>query len=58
LLAHAEAVQIRYEELGPLLSLLENLMAKPAARDFTNIARSLDELRRHAVTADRLNTAA
>jgi hypothetical protein len=58
LLAHAEAAHISYEELGRLLALLENLMAPTAQRDFVNISRSLDELRRHATSADRLMSAA
>lgn len=58
LLARAEAAHIRYEDIARVLAQLENLGGPAAARDFTNIARSLEELRKHAASADRLTSAA
>lgn len=57
-LLRAEALRIRYEDLARVIAQLENLMAAPSERDFTNLARSLEELRRHAGEADRLHSAA
>ncbi len=57
-LSHAEAVRIRYEDLGQVLTQIENLTGPASARDFTNIARSLEALREHAEFADRMTSAA
>jgi hypothetical protein len=57
-LIRAENANIPYEDLGRVLSLLENLVAPRAERDLANIARSLDELRTQATGADRQHTAA
>jgi hypothetical protein len=57
-LIRAENANIPYEDLGRVLSLLENLVAPRAERDLANIARSLDELRTQAAGADRQHTAA
>ena len=53
-LTRAERAQIRYEDLARVIAWLENLVGPATERDFTNIARSLEELRRHAVNVDRL----
>ena len=52
-LIRAENARIPYEDLGRVLALLENLVAPRSERDLSNIARSLDELRRYAVGADQ-----
>lgn len=57
-LVRAEKADIGYENLGRVLSLLENLAGPSAERDLGNIARSLEELRRYAVHADGIHTAA
>lgn len=57
-LTRAENAQIGYEKLGSVLSLLENLAGPSSERDLTNIGRSLEEVRRYAVGADRIHTAA
>jgi hypothetical protein len=41
-----------------VLALLENLVAPRAERDLSNIARSLDELRKQAAGADKQTSAA
>ncbi len=57
-LERAEAARIPYQELARVLGLLENLMGPPSQRDFTNVTRSVEELRRQAASADRQNVAA
>jgi hypothetical protein len=57
-LTRAENARIGYEKLGSVLSLLENLAGPSSERDLTNIGRSLEEVRRYAVGADRIHTAA
>jgi hypothetical protein len=57
-LVRAERAEIGYENLGRVLGLLENLAGPTHERDLTNIGRSLQELRRHAVGADEIHTAA
>lgn len=57
-LQRAEKAEIGYENLGRVLALLENLAGPSSERDLGNISRSLEELRRYAVHADGLYTAA
>jgi hypothetical protein len=57
-LVRAENVQIGYEKVGRVLSLLENLAGPRAERDLSNISRSLEEVRRYAAGADGIHTAA
>ncbi|HEX2678875.1 MAG TPA: hypothetical protein VHM19_19625 [Polyangiales bacterium] len=57
-LARAEAAHIRYEDLARVLALLENLIGPRSTRDYTNIARSLEELRKQASYADTMTSAA
>ena len=57
-LVRAENVQIGYEKVGRVLSLLENLAGPRAQRDLSNISRSLEEVRRFAAGADGIHTAA
>ena len=56
-LTRAEKAGIPYEDLARVISLLENLVAPQSERDLSNIARSLDELRRYAVGADQHSAA-
>jgi hypothetical protein len=51
-LGFAEGARIRYEHLAPVISWLSNLIGPQAERDYTNVARTLAELRRHASQAD------
>jgi hypothetical protein len=57
-LTRAENAHIGYENLGRVLSLLENLAGPSSERDLTNIGRSLEEVRRYAAGADGIHTAA
>lgn len=57
-LIRAENARIPYEDLGRVLALLENLVAPRSERDLSNIARSLDELRKQASGADKQTSAA
>jgi hypothetical protein len=57
-LTRAENARIGYENLGRVLSLLENLAGPSSERDLTNIGRSLEEVRRYAAGADGIHTAA
>jgi hypothetical protein len=57
-LIRAENARIPYEDLGRVLALLENLVAPRTERDLSNIARSLDELRKQAAGADKQTSAA
>jgi hypothetical protein len=57
-LIRAENARIPYEDLGRVLALLENLVAPRAERDLSNIASSLDELRKQAAGADKQTSAA
>jgi hypothetical protein len=57
-LMRAENAQIGYENLGRVLSQLENLAGPRGQRDLGNIRRSLDEVRGYAAGADKMHTAA
>jgi phage FluMu protein gp41 len=57
-LTRCENARIGYENLGRVLSLLENLAGPSSERDLTNIGRSLEEVRRYAAGADGIHTAA